>query len=149
MLDDWLRRRALANIENGASRSYVICLAAQTAVLGYYALAMGQILNQGVPGGMRRNMPAQIPAVLLGRLAVDLSAQGHGLGVSLLQDAVSRSLRAAHEVAARLMLVHAISPAAEAFYRHHGFTRIGGETPALALDLVKVKLVGSFGGNSE
>jgi hypothetical protein len=46
-------------------------------------------------------------------------------------------LRAASEVAARLMIVHAISPAAEAFYLHHGFTRIREDVPTLALDLVK------------
>jgi GNAT superfamily N-acetyltransferase len=139
VLDDWLKQRALVNQENGASRSYVVCLAGEDRVIGYYALAMGQILNQEVPGGMRRNMPMQIPAVILGRLAVDSGAQGHGLGGSLLQDAVARSLRAAKEVAARLMIVHAISPAAEAFYLHHGFTRLRGDVPTLALDLVKVK----------
>jgi GNAT superfamily N-acetyltransferase len=140
VLDEWLRQRALANLENGASRSYVVCRRSGERVVGFYALAMGQILNQEVPGGMRRNMPANIPAVILGRLAVDNTAQGLGLGGSLLQDAVLRSLRAAREVAARLMIVHAISPAAEAFYLHHGFTRIREDVPTLALDLVKVKL---------
>ncbi|MGO9673440.1 MAG: hypothetical protein ACLPSF_04605, partial [Methylocella sp.] len=52
-------------------------------------------------------------------------------------DAVGRSLRASSEVSARLVIVHAISPAAEAFYLHHGFTRLPVETPTLALDLVK------------
>ena len=140
VLDEWLRQRALANLENGASRSYVVCRRREERVVGFYARAMGQILNQEVPGGMRRNMPMNIPAVILGRLAVDNTAQGLGLGGSLLQDAVSRSLRAAKEVAARLMIVHAISPAAEAFYLHHGFTRIREDVPTLALDLVKVKM---------
>ncbi len=139
VLDDWLRQRALANLENGASRSYVVCPAGEDRVVGYYALAMGQILNSEVPGSMRRNMPGKIPAVVLGRLAVDRTAQGQGLGGSLLRDAVERSLRAAQEVAARLLIVHAISPAAETFYLHHGFKDIGGGEAALALDLVKVK----------
>jgi predicted N-acetyltransferase YhbS len=139
VLDDWLRQRALANLENGASRSYVACKPDEDRVVGYYALAMGQVLNQEVPGGMRRNMPMQIPAVILGRLAVDVNMQGLGLGGSLLQDAASRSLRAAREVAARLMIVHAISPAAEAFYLYHGFVRIRDDVPTMALDLVKLK----------
>jgi hypothetical protein len=63
VLDDWLRQRALANLENGASSSYVVCPAGEDRVVGYYPLAMGQILNQEVPGGMRRNMPVQIPAL--------------------------------------------------------------------------------------
>ncbi|MCI0737299.1 MAG: hypothetical protein L0Y50_13690 [Beijerinckiaceae bacterium] len=43
------------------------------------------------------------------------------------------------EVSARLVIVHAISPAAQSFYLHHGFTRLPVETPALALDLVKLQ----------
>jgi predicted N-acetyltransferase YhbS len=143
ILDDWLRQRALANLENGASRTYVVCLAGENRVVGYYALAMGQVLNREVPGKIRRNMPGKIPAVMLGRLAVDRTVQGQGLGGALLQDAVMRSLRAAQMVAARLMIVHAISSAAEAFYLHHGFTRINGDAPAFALDLVKVKAFSS------
>ena len=88
---------------------------------------------------MRRNMPKSIPAVLLGRLAVDRAWQGKGLARALLADVVRRSLRASHEVSARLVIVHAISPAAEAFYLHHGFTRLPVETPTLALDLVKLQ----------
>lgn len=140
-LDDWLRQRARASIENGASRSYVVCPAGEDRVVGFYALAMGQILNREAPAGIRRDMP-ETPAVILSLLAVDRAVQGRGLGRSLLQDAVVRSLRAAQVVAARLMIVHAISPAAEAFYLHHGFTRIAGEFPALALDLIKVKTFG-------
>jgi GNAT superfamily N-acetyltransferase len=67
--------------------------------------------------------------------------QGHGLGAVLLRDAVLRGIRAAGDVSARLMLVHALSPAAEAFYLRHGFTRLPGDAPTLALDLVKFATV--------
>lgn len=40
------------------------------------------------------------------------------------------------------IIVHAISPAAEAFYLHHGFTRLPVDTPTLALDLLKLKGIG-------
>ena len=88
---------------------------------------------------MRRNMPPQIPSVILGRLAMDRAWQGKGLGAALLADALRRCIKASSEVAARLIIVHAISPAAEAFYLHHGFTRLPTDTPTLALDLVKVQ----------
>ena len=136
-LDDWLRRRALANMAMAASKTYVVCPTGSLSVIGFYALSMGQILNQEATGAMRRNMPRQIPAVILGRLAIDRDWQGRGLGRALLHDAVGRSLRASGEVSARLLVVHAISPMAEAFYRHFGFARLPIETPTLALDLVK------------
>jgi GNAT superfamily N-acetyltransferase len=138
-LDDWLRQRAWNNLQSAASRTYVVCPAGSPKIIGYYALSMGQILAHDVVGSMRRNMPPQIPAIILGRLAIDRSVQGQGLGQALLADAVSRSQRAASEVSARLVVVHAISPAAEAFYLHNGFTRLPLEAPTLALDLVKLQ----------
>ena len=136
-LDSWLQDRALDNMETGASRTYVICPLDSHKVIGYYAICMGQVLNQEVIGSMRRNMPRQIPAVILGRLAIDEKWQGKGLGGALLRDAVERSVRAAKEVSARLLIVHAISPEAEAFYLHHGFSRLPTESPTYALDLIK------------
>ncbi|WGJ16162.1 GNAT family N-acetyltransferase [Methylocapsa sp. D3K7] len=137
VLDDWLRRRAWDNLLMAASRTYVVCPKGSKRIVGYFALSMGQILAQEATGSMRRNMPKHIPAILLGRLAIDRAWQGKGLGRALIADAVRRSQRASSEVSARLVIVHAISPAAEAFYLHHGFTRLPVETPTLALDLVK------------
>ena len=139
VLDDWLRQRALSNNDTAASRTYVVCAAGSKRVIGYFSLSMGQILARDVAGSMRRNMPTQIPAVLLGRLAIDATVQGTGLGRALLADAVRRSLVASRDVSARLVLVHAISPSAEAFSIHHGFVRLPLETSTLALDLVKLR----------
>ena len=136
-LDTWLHERALANMGTSATRTYVICPSKSHTVIGYYAICMGQIFSQNVIGSMRRNMPRQIPAVILGRLAIDKKWQGKGLGKALLQDAVQRSARAAKEVSARLLIVHAISKKAESFYLHYGFVRLPIETPTYALDLIK------------
>lgn len=136
-LDEWLRRRAWANQQSAASRTYVICTPGSLQIIGYFALSMGQILAQDVTGAMRRNMPNSIPAVILGRLAIGLAWQGKGLGRAMLADAARRALLASAEVSARLVIVHAISPSAEAFYLYHGFTRLPVEAPTLALDLVK------------
>lgn len=141
MLDDWLRQRAWNNLQSAASRTYVVCLTGSSQVVGYFSLSMGQILAQEVTGAMRRNMPRFIPAVTLGRLAIDRAYQGKGLGVGLLANVVERALRASQDVSARLIIAHAISASAEAFYLHHGFTRLPVDTPTFALDLVKVAKV--------
>ena len=143
VLDDWLRHRALDNLRAAASRTYVVCPVGSQKVVGYFALSMGQILAHEVIGSMRRNMPKAIPAVVLGRLAIDRQWQGRGLGRAMLADVIDRALRASAEVSARLVIVHAISPAAEAFYLHHGFTRLPVEAPTFAFDLVKYQKVAS------
>ena len=66
-------------------------------------------------------MPDPIPVILLGRLAVDQSAQGAGLGRALLQDAVRRVLTVAGTVGVRALLVNALDDQATGFYRRFGF----------------------------
>jgi GNAT superfamily N-acetyltransferase len=121
-LDDWLRRRALANETTGASRTFVTCPSGDGPVAGYYALAAGSIDPADAPGRVRRNMPLPIPVVVLARLAVDRPHQGLGLGSSLLRDAIVRSVAAASEIGLRAMLVHALGQNALAFYERLGFT---------------------------
>ena len=118
-LDDWLKRRARANQVSGASRTFVV--AENTKVVGYYALASGGIAVTGSVGRFRRNMPDPIPVVVLGRLAVDQSWQGKGLGRALFRDCALRVAQAADTIGIRGIVVHAISEQAKAFYMALGF----------------------------
>lgn len=117
-LDDWLRRRALPNQVSGASRTFVVVDAGQ--VVAYYALAASAVAPDAAPGRFKRNMPDPIPVVVLGRLAIALSHQGHGLGRALFQDAAHRVIHAADAIGIRGLLVHAISDEAKAFYLRLG-----------------------------
>ena len=132
-LDDWLKRRAHANQISGASRTYVVADAGR--VVGYYCLASGALALNDAPGGLKRNMPDPIPMAILGRLAVDLTWQGRGLGAALLRDAVERTQTAAAILGIRGLLVHALSDAAKAFYEHHGFVASPSRPMALVLSL--------------
>ncbi|MBX5042012.1 GNAT family N-acetyltransferase [Rhizobium lentis] len=118
-LDDWLRRRARANQASGASRTFVVCEA--NRVVAYYALASGAVRQPEAPGRFRRNMPDPIPVAVLGRLAIDRSYQGRGLGRALVRDVGLRLLNAAEIIGIRALLVHAISDEARAFYEAVGF----------------------------
>lgn len=139
ILDEWLRKRALANLHLGASRTYVVCHHESLEVVGYYSLAMGSLSNREATGSMRRNMPNLIPAAVIGRLAVSVNCQGSGLGRALLKDAAIRARQAAKHVAGRLVIVHAMSAAAETFYLRHGFVRLPVEASTLALDLNRLE----------
>ena len=62
-----------------------------------------------------------IPLVILARLAVDLNYQGKGLGFSLLQDAIRRTVAIAEHAGIRALLTHPIDADADSFYRRFGF----------------------------
>jgi predicted N-acetyltransferase YhbS len=119
-LDQWLKRRALKNQATGASRTFAAC-DDRRRVMAYYALASSAITVEAALGRFRRNMPDPIPVVVLGRLAVDQSLHGRGLGRALVKDAGQRVIQAADTIGIRGMLVHALSGDAKAFYERIGF----------------------------
>lgn len=119
-LDDWLKRRALANHLSGASRTFIV-IDPDQCVLGYYALAAGAVAHQQATSAVRRNMPDPVPVMVLARLAVDARAQGVKLGAALLQDAVERVQSVARNAGVRALLVHALNERARQFYEHYGF----------------------------
>jgi GNAT superfamily N-acetyltransferase len=118
-LNTWLKRHALANQDRGSSRTYVVC--ADERVVAYYAIAAGSIVHADAIGGVRRNMPEPVPVALLGRLAVDVSVQGQGIGKHLLQDAVIRVAQASDVIGMRAIVVDALDEQAKAFYERYGF----------------------------
>ncbi|WP_320669988.1 GNAT family N-acetyltransferase [Patulibacter defluvii] len=122
-LDTWLIEHARASTGAGSARTYVVCDREQgDRVVGYFALNAGGVEPASVPPRVRVGMPRHpIPVVLLARLAVDVTVQGHGLGAFLLADAMGRSLAAAESIGVRALLVHAKDESARAFYERFGF----------------------------
>jgi GNAT superfamily N-acetyltransferase len=137
-LDDWLKRRAMANQLSGASRTFVVA-DQYNRVLGYYAMAAGAISHQAATAALRRNMPDPIPVMVLARLAVDHQAQGIKLGASLLQDAVGRAVTVAQNAGVRALLVHALHDRAKQFYVHYGFQESPIHPMTLMLRLSSVR----------
>jgi GNAT superfamily N-acetyltransferase len=120
-LNDWLVRRALANQNSGASRTWVAVDDPGNRVVAYYASATASVLRSAVTGRAARNQPEDIPAILLARLAVDLEYAGQGLGAALLKHFALKAMEVAAVVGARLLLVHAQDEEARQFYLHYGF----------------------------
>jgi predicted N-acetyltransferase YhbS len=127
MLDDWLKVRALRS-EGRSARTYVVC--AGPDVVGYYCLATGSVRIDELPKKIAGDMPASVPVIILGRLAVDSRYQGLKIGKGLLRDALLRSLQISQQVGCRAVLVHAVDEDAAAFYAAYGFLPFpeGGRT---------------------
>lgn len=130
-LDEWLKRRALANQLGGASRTFVVA-DAEDRVVGYYSLAAGAVSRNLATGGVRGNMPDPVPVLVLARLAVERNAQGMQLGAALLQDAVNRAVSVSQNAGVRALLVHALDDKAKQFYLHYGLV----ESPLHPLTLM-------------
>lgn len=120
-LNRYLADRALTNHLADLGRCYV-CIDADTdQVVGYYTLSAVAVEHAELPGRVRRNAPNPVPAVLMGRLAIDAKAQGAGLGRLLVRDAIGSTLAAADRIGVRSLLVHALHGQAAGFYESSGF----------------------------
>lgn len=131
VLDEWLKRRAMANQLSGATRTFVVA-DQNNRVYGYYAMAVGAVSHKLASSAVRRNMPDPIPVMVLARLAVDTRAQGIKLGASMLRDAVNRAVAVSENAGVRALLVHALHDRARLFYQHYGFQ----VSPAHAMTLL-------------
>lgn len=119
-LTTWLIKLARINQAGNSSRTYVVHRAGR--VVGYYSLAASSVRKEDASSRSAKGQPNQpIPVILLARLAVDKTEQHQGIGPALLKDALTRCRRAAREIGARAVLVHAIDEKAKGFYRHFGF----------------------------
>ena len=119
-LDGYFRRQVTQDIRRRVTACFV-ALTREQRVAGYYTLASASMLLGDLPASMANKLPRypSVPAVRLGRLAVDAVFKGQGLGGALLADAVNRTARS--EIAAYALVVDAKDEAAAGFYRHHGF----------------------------
>ena len=127
-LDVWLREQAAGAEARRVARTFVWVdtEANPDLVIGYYSLTGHRLVRDVLPKSIRRGSPAEIPAVLLARLALDQAQHGAGAGGALLVDALERIVIATQTVAARFVVVDALHEHAATFYEHHGFRRIPG-----------------------
>jgi GNAT superfamily N-acetyltransferase len=143
-LSIYLQRYAGQNEKAGLSQHYVAVQPdAPGVILGYYALSAGAVDFELLTEDQRKRLPRYpVPVAHLGRLAVDQSAQGRGLGETLLIDALARTVRVADEVGIHAVEVVAINDAARAFYVKYGFTTLRDDVNHLYLPIRTVKKLG-------
>lgn len=136
-LDRYLR----AQVNQDVRRRIAACFVALTdedRIAGYYTLASASLLLTDLPPATVKKLPRYptVPTVRMGRLAVDLSFKGKGLGAALLVDALERAARS--EIACYALMVDAKDEEAAAFYRHHGFLALPEAPRTLFLPLATV-----------
>ena len=125
-INEWLVSRANANQLSGASAT-MVSLASDGNIAGFYSMSAFSIVRAAAPGRLRRGMPDPVPAILIGRLAVDQKYERQGLGASLLQHALMKALQLSESIGLRAVVVQAKDNAAAAFYNKHGFQTFEGK----------------------
>ena len=143
-LNDYLVKFARQNHESGGAKTFVaVDPSAPKCVLGFYSLSPCSIDHARVPAVVTRGLGRyEVPAFRLGRLAVDRSSQGLGLGGQLLVAAGHRCMAAADLVGGVALVIDAKSDRAAAWYA--GFGAVSLSDAPLTLILPLATLAAAF-----
>ena len=139
-LDRYLKQQARQDADKRVAAPFVAVRATEARVLGYYTLSASVLTLADLPDELARKLPRypQLPVTLLGRLAVDQSTKGQGLGEHLLLDALHRGLVYADQIAAMAVVVDAKDERAVSFYRHYGFVPLQAQPSRLFIPMRSV-----------
>lgn len=134
-LDVYLRRYAPQDVRRSVARVFVATPRDEPRrPAGFFSLSAGSVSAEDLPLDLAPKLPRYPVAVaLLGRLAVDETFKGRGLGSIMLSDACKKVIQASRVLAVAALLVDAKDPSAAAFYRHFGFVALPGRPDRLLL----------------
>lgn len=122
-LDTYIVKSASQDLKKKVATVFVLIDSPSMDIIAYYTLSTYTVDITNLDKTFTKGLPRYplLPAILLGRLAVDSSRQGQGLGGVILIDALKRVLRATEQVASVAVIVEAIDEKAVNFYKKYGF----------------------------
>lgn len=136
--NDFLQKFALQNTKGGLGRTYVaIKPSDERRIFGYYTISSSSVKFDHQPDSHLPRYP--LPAVLIGKLAIDIDAQNQGLGTAMLFDALKRAGRVAEEIGIFLVEIRAANEKAKNIYTKRGFKPMEDEPMKLFMNLKKVR----------
>lgn len=121
-LDRYLQQNASQDRANRIAAIFV-CTPHGVSIAGYYTLSAHVVRLDDLPRELAKKLPRypNVPATLLGRLAVSNDYRRRGIGQLLLVDSFRRVLLQTREIASAMIVVDAKDDAAREFYLHHDF----------------------------
>jgi GNAT superfamily N-acetyltransferase len=112
-------------------------------ILGFFTLTACEAIATELPSNLAKRLPRNIPAVLLGRLAVDQTLQGQGYGKALLIDAIRKVAQTAAHIGIVGLFVDAKDEPAATYYRKFGFVSLPSNPWRLFLPLDSLQQIAS------
>ena len=136
-LNLYLQRYARQNHESNGAKCFVAVPADKPSrILGFYTLSPASLEYARTPALAKKGLGRyDVPVFRMGRLAVDISVQGRGLGGSLLLRAAERCIRVAQDVGGVALLIDANDDRAALWYEGCVALRLDDAPLALVLPL--------------
>jgi ribosomal protein S18 acetylase RimI-like enzyme len=134
-LNEYFAKQAGQDARRRIATCFVAVEKASSQVAGYYTLSACGVALDDLPPDLKKKLPRYptIPAILIGRLAVDRRFQRQRLGEALLANALRRMLNT--EIAAAIAVVDAQDDRAAKFYQRYGFQELSATPRRLFIPL--------------
>ncbi len=120
VLDEWLRRYAGQSRRRDTAATWVIA-DVDDVVVAYASVAMTGIDRSTAPATLGKSSPDPVPALLLGRLAVDHRYANLGIGTALTAHVLATAVELNEKAACRAVVVTALNPNARTWWERLGF----------------------------
>lgn len=127
-LDEWLRRYAGQNRQRDTAATWVIA-DTSSRVVAYASLSMTAVDRSTAPQALARQAPEMVPALLLGRLAVDRLVTRRGVGRSLVAHVLATAIGLNEAAACRAVVVTALNTEARRWWERLGFMSFDPDDP--------------------
>jgi ribosomal protein S18 acetylase RimI-like enzyme len=139
-LDNYFQKQVTQDIKRRVTACF-IAITNEKRIAGFYTLASSSMLLSDLPQETLKKLPRypSVPAIRMGRLAVDNNFKGQGIGGTLLINALLRSAKS--EIAAYALVVDAKDETAAAFYKHHGFIAFPNSPLVLFIPLATISKI--------
>ena len=132
-LDEWLRHYASQNRRRNTAATWVIT-DVSSVVVAYVSISMTSIDRGGAPEAIAKHAPDPVPALLIGRLAVDRTVAGLGVGTALAAHVLATAVDLDQQAACRAVVVSALDNHARTWWERLGFRGFAPDDP-VGLDL--------------
>ncbi len=141
-LNDYLQKYARQNHNRNIGKTFLALGKDGKEILGYYTASASEIDTETLPETHSKHLPRYpVPAMRIGRLAVDKSHQGQGIGAELLWDAFRRAINVSNEIGIYAVAVDAKDAKASAFYLKYGFIPLTHKPLAFFLPIETIKVL--------
>jgi GNAT superfamily N-acetyltransferase len=128
VLDEWLRRYSGQNRRRDTAATWVITDTSDI-IVAYASVAMTGIDRSAAPAAVAQGAPDPVPALLLGRLAVDRRYTKLGIGTALAMHVLATAIELNQKAACRAVVVTALNPNARGWWERLGFRSFDPDEP--------------------
>jgi GNAT superfamily N-acetyltransferase len=137
-----------SHIKGGAKTFLAVEKSDSEKILGFYSIAPSSVAYANTPEIVKRGLARhEVPVFRLGRLAVDRSVQGLGLGGQLLLSAGRRTIQVASQAGGVALLIDAKNARVAEWYSRFGAVPLLDNPLSLLLPLKTIYAVLESAGN--